>query len=157
MILSLFHTVCWYLNMSLVCSWSQSVNVLGVVRNDEKSVWLTGEGGEDGSLGFFVSFFFMSSYNYIQRILVKRYSSHTASSAAFRHFRIKWKWINFRSLNFLFNVLFYKKKTKKNKGTIFYTLKRNSIWTFYPLKCPWLMIEETMPNPTMSISKALKL
>ncbi|XP_015251183.1 PREDICTED: telomerase protein component 1 [Cyprinodon variegatus] len=36
------------------CSvWSQSVNVLSVVRNDEKSVWLTGEGGEDGSLGFF--------------------------------------------------------------------------------------------------------
>lgn len=40
----------------LWCSWERRCHILGMIRNDEKSMWLVGE--EDGKIqiGFIVSF-----------------------------------------------------------------------------------------------------
>lgn len=40
----------------LYCSWEDDVRVLGIIRNDEKSMWLVGESEGQVHIGFIVSF-----------------------------------------------------------------------------------------------------
>lgn len=46
-------TICMYF---VSPSWNEEVRVLGVIQNDEKSVWLVGEENGEVQIGFNVSF-----------------------------------------------------------------------------------------------------